>query len=240
MSSDEARAHSTIRRLFAHNPVAEHDRLDNLALFVRRQMWCRYLFMHHIYQLALPVHGSIMEFGCRWGQNLALFSAFRGIHEPFNHNRKIIGFDTFTGFPSVGELDGGARRGDYGTSENYLSALQEILAWHELQSPVSHIDKIELVPGDVIETLPRYLERHPETVIALAYFDLDLYAPTSDALGRILPYLVKGSVIGFDELNHAPFPGETVAVKNVFGLRNIRLQRLPFSPTTSFMIYEGE
>lgn len=34
-----------------------------------------------------------MEFGVRWGQNLALFESFRGIYEPYNYNRKIVGFD---------------------------------------------------------------------------------------------------------------------------------------------------
>ena len=39
-----------------------------------------------------------MEFGVRWGQNLITLNNLRGIYEPFNHSRKIIGFDTFEGF----------------------------------------------------------------------------------------------------------------------------------------------
>ena len=44
-----------------------------------------------------------MDFGTRWGNNMALFSIFRGMYEPFNRHRKIIGFDTFSGFPSINE-----------------------------------------------------------------------------------------------------------------------------------------
>ncbi len=52
---------------------------------------------------------AFMEFGVKWGQNLALFQSFRGMYEPYNHNRKIIGFDTFEGFPSVDKKDGGSK-----------------------------------------------------------------------------------------------------------------------------------
>ena len=34
-----------------------------------------------------------MEFGTRWGQNIATFAALRGIYEPFHRHRKILAFD---------------------------------------------------------------------------------------------------------------------------------------------------
>lgn len=83
-----------------------------------------------------------MEFGVRWGRNLALFESLRGIHEPFNHNRKIVGFDTFEGFPSTHEKDGDAdivRVGAYDVTEKYEDFLAEILAYHEQESPISHV-----------------------------------------------------------------------------------------------------
>jgi len=62
--------------------------------------------MNDLYRKSMDMHGVIMEFGVRWGQDLALFECFRGMYEPFNHNWKILGFDTFSGFPSVHEKDG--------------------------------------------------------------------------------------------------------------------------------------
>ena len=47
-----------------------------------------------------------MEFGTRWGPNLAQFPALRGIYEPFNRHGKGIGFDTFSGFPKIENQDG--------------------------------------------------------------------------------------------------------------------------------------
>jgi len=75
-----------------------------------------------LYRRALDVHGVVMEFGVRWGSNLALFQSLRGIYEPYNYTRKIIGFDTFAGFPSVSEQDGDdavIAPGAYGVSEGY-------------------------------------------------------------------------------------------------------------------------
>src|SRR5689334_3827614 len=53
----------------AHIPDSEV--LDNLGLFLTRQTLSRINFMQRLYEMILPVHGVIMEFGVRWGQNMA-------------------------------------------------------------------------------------------------------------------------------------------------------------------------
>jgi hypothetical protein len=211
--------------------IPESELLENLGLFIKRQTWCRYLFMLEIYRQIIDVHGGVMEFGVRWGQNMALFSAFRGIFEPYNYNRKIVGFDTFAGFPDVHSKDGMAtviRPGGYAVSD----------AYEETQSPISHIRKFEILKGDVIETLDAYLDRHPETLIALAYFDLDLYRPTKHCLEKIMPLVPKGGVIAFDELNCSDFPGESLALKEVAEISKLRIRRLPYSSLTSYIVVE--
>jgi hypothetical protein len=219
--------------------IPELEVLDNLGLFLTRQTLSRINFIQHLYQLIVPVHGAIMEFGVRWGQNMALFSTLRGIHEPFNYNRKCIGFDTFEGFPSVSSQDGAlVQIGDYNVSENWQAELEGILQFHEQNSPVSHKRKFELVKGDASLMLPAYLREHPETIVALAYFDFDIYQPTKDCLEAILPHLTKGSVLAFDELNCPEFPGETIALREVLGLSRHAIRRDPNNPLTSYLIIE--
>ena len=92
--------------------------------------------------------------------------------------------------------------------------------------------------GDATLTLPAYLSDHPETVIALAYFDFDLYKPTRDCLQAIEPYLTKGSVLAFDELNTPEFPGESIALREVLGLSRYAIRRDPSNPLTSYLIVE--
>jgi hypothetical protein len=180
-----------------------------------------------------------MEFGVRWGQNMALFTTFRGIHEPYNLSRKIIGFDTFTGFPSVTPQDGSSHTAQVGAlsvTPGYETHLEQLLLAHEQLGPRSHIKKHELIKGDVTETLPAYLTNHPETIIALAYFDLDLYEPTKKCLELIRPHLAKNSIVGFDELVFEEFPGETLALKEAWGITNFEIIRDPISPQQSYLV----
>ena len=77
---------------------------------------------------------------------------------------------------------------------------------------------------------------NPETVVALAYFDMDVYKPTKECLELLKPHLTKGSIIAFDELLHPQFPGETRALKDTFNISDIYLQKLPNSPYPAFFV----
>lgn len=229
--------------MFAHSlresKIPDSELLDNLGLYLTRQTLSRINFMQRIYQMIVPVHGVVMEFGVRWGQNMALFSSLRGIYEPYNYNRRIIGFDTFSGFPVVTKEDGVyASVGDYNVVDGWKHDLEEVLEFHVNNSPLSHKMKPQLVEGDATLTLPQYLNDHPETIIALAYFDFDVYKPTRDCLEVILPHLTKGSVLAFDELNMPEFPGETIALREVVGLSRYAIRRDPSNPLTSFIVIE--
>jgi hypothetical protein len=236
-SQEEADRRQKFVGLLKECPIPDNEMLDNLGLFLSSKSLSRIKFMDFIYQKIVEVPGVIMEFGTRWGQNAALFSSFRGIYEPYNRTRKIIAFDTFEGFPDIAPQDGISEfisKGSYSVSDNYYSYLDEIMQFHEKENPLSHIKKYELVKGNAIETVPRYIEENPETIVALAYFDFDIYEPTKRCLLAIKDRLVKGSIVGFDELNEHVTPGETLAVMEVFGLNNIELRRLSYTSRVSY------
>jgi len=240
-SSGELSNREKFYELFKRSPIPSNELLFDLGLYMNRQALSRVLFMHDLYKQILNVHGIIIEFGVRWGQNLALFSSFRGMYEPFNHTRKIVGFDTFSGFPTVSAKDGKDQivaEGAYGVSEGYEKYLAAVLDYHEQESPLSHMKKYELVKGDAVETVQKYLADHPETIIAMAYFDFDLYEPTKKCLAAIKGHLTKGSVLGFDELNWPPFPGETLALKEELGLDHYSIRRSPLNPTPSYIVID--
>jgi hypothetical protein len=227
--------------LFKNNPIPDNEIMENLVLFQRRKDISDLLFKHELYKKIIDTNGVIMEFGVRWGRNLALYESLRGIYEPYNYSRKIVGFDTFSGFPSVHEKDGNAdivQKGSYAVTEDYENYLSRVLDFHEKESPISHIKKYELIKGDATITLKKYLEENPHTIIALAYFDFDIYEPTKHCLELIKDHITKGSIIGFDELNHPAFPGETIALKNVFGLDKYKIIRTPLSPYGSYIVFE--
>ena len=226
---------------FKNSPLPEDEILANLGLFLTSKNLSRILFFYEIYKKILHTHGIIVEFGVRWGQTLSVMSALRGMFEPFNRHRKIIGFDTFTGFKGMEEKDGKDCRckdGSFSVSPEYEKYLDRILAIQEGLNPISHLKKYELVKGNAMVTIAEYLKKHPETIISLAILDFDIYAPTKAALEAIRPHLCKGSVLVFDELCDDIFPGETVALKETLGLNNVRIQRLPMAARISYVEVE--
>jgi hypothetical protein len=240
-SDQELYARKSLVEMLRGAPIPDDQLAANLALFIESKYLARMLFMDMLYRQIIEVHGVVMEFGTRWGQNSALFTALRGIYEPFNRHRKIIAFDTFTGFPSFAKEDGKSelmRVGQLATPEGYSSFLSNLLKTHEDLNPLSHIKKHEICVGDATKELPAFLERSPETIVALAYFDFDIYEPTKKCLEIIKPRLVKGSVIGFDELNDPDSPGETIALMESFGLNNIRLKRFSHASRVSYFVVE--
>lgn len=241
LSSQEEAANADLLGLFISTQIPNNEILSNLGLFMNRQRLSRLLFIHEIYRLILPVHGIIVEFGTRWGQNLVTFSSLRGIYEPFNYTRKIVGFDTFSGFPGVTPEDGTdsiAAKGSYSVTDGYDAYLGRVLDVHEQFSPIAHIKKHEIIRGDAVVECARYLKKHPETIIALAYFDFDIYEPTKKCLELIRGHLTKGSVLGFDELMSSTFPGETIAVREALGLDKSAIRRFPFNPVPTYMVIE--
>ena len=239
-STDEVEAYRDLVGLLQSSPVPPGEILANLSLYLTRASLSQILFMSHLYSSIINVHGVVMEFGNRWGRNLALFSTLRNVFEPHNYGRRIVGFDTFEGFPSVSAEDGNnavMKVGAVSVTPDYQDYLNEVLAVHERLSPRPHLRRFETVKGDVEKTVPLYLESHSETVVALAYFDMDLYRPTKSALEAIRPYLTKGSVIGFDELCVQEMPGETVALREVFDLSQHALMRSPYSNHQSYIVF---
>jgi hypothetical protein len=222
--------------------LAARDDIDwqvHSHLTLNRMGLSRILYYDQLYRQLLGVPGVILEFGVQWGATLALLSNLRGIHEPYNFTRKLIGFDTFSGFPSIDQRDGSVPHpGDYSVPDGHINLLEEILELHEAASPVSHITKSELVVGDVCETVPRWVSENPHAIVSMAIFDLDIYAPTKTALQAILPRLTRGSILVFDELNTSEFPGETEALAEVLGLDRLRLQQFPHQPRCAWAIWE--
>ena len=209
-------------------PGSERERLHHLPLFLPPHVLRRIAFFDDLYRRILTVPGVMMEFGVRFGRDLAILDGLRTLHEPLNYSRTIVGFDTFTGFPSIDERDGDHEMvhvGGLTTGEGYEDFLTDVLAAREQMSPFSHIRKFDVRAGDAPEQLAAYLDERPQTIVAFAYFDMDIYEPTKRCLALLLPHLTKGSVIGFDELNSPRAPRRDARVRGVFGLDQFRLQR---------------
>ena len=243
-SDQEDIENNKILELFTNCPIPREQLLSSLGLFINRQTFSRMMFFYNIYQkYLLNSFGNIIEFGTRWGQNLALLSNIRGMLEPYNYTRKIVGFDTFEGLTEIDlkdlkikENEDIAKERNYSTTKGYNEYLEKIMEYHETQSPLQHKKKYEIIKGDASVELQKYLNNNPETIISFAFFDMDIYKPTKKCLELILPHLHKGSVIAFDELNSKAFPGETIAFREVFG-NSVKINHDVHNPMPSWIVF---
>lgn len=228
---------------FGRSAGSTCEKLENFAKYVPRQNMARFLCLHELFRLVLEVQGDIVECGVNWGGGLMSFAQFSAIHEPVNLQRRIVGFDTFSGFTGVdaqdcrGALPTAERRAG-GYAADCLEDLHECVALYDRNRFIGHIGKVVLVPGDIAQTLPRYLDDNPHTVVSLLHLDLDLYAPTKVAIEHLVPRMPRGAVIVFDELNNRTWPGETTAVMETLGLPRLRIRRFAYEPHVSYAVVE--
>jgi hypothetical protein len=206
-------------------------------VFLRRQSVSRILFLDHLYKKIVDVPGAIVEFGSQFGASLSIFLALRGIYEPYNFTREIYGFDTFDGFPDISKEDGErVNRGDLSVPHDWQKVLNSILDIHKEDSPLSHLVRAETIKGDVHETWKPFVNDRPHLSISMAYFDLDLYAPTKFLLEHVLEFIPIGGLLVFDQFSTQLFPGETTAVQETLRIRNLHLKRSPLAPTAAWCV----
>jgi hypothetical protein len=160
--------------------------------------------------------------------------------EPENLTRRIYGFDSFNGFPSVSDSDrsgsGVAEVGDFQTSS--YDELLELIRLYDQDRFLGHIPKVQLVRGDVSKTIPEFVQQNRHLLVSLLFIDLDLYEPTKIALEHILPRMPKGSIVAFDELDNPIWPGETEALLEKLPLNRLKLQRFDWDPYIGFAVLE--
>jgi hypothetical protein len=76
--------------------------------------------------------------------------------------------------------------------------------------------RIQLVKGNIEDTVPEFIEENPGVRFSLIHFDCDLYMPTKRSLEVLWPRLSRNGIMMFDEYGIKDWPGETKAVDEFF------------------------
>jgi len=227
------------------------ERFMHFPLWAPRQAVARFLAQWEVFQLVQGVHGSIVECGVAFGGGLMAWAHFLSITEPVAHTRRVIGFDTFEGFPDMAAQDAGAQSGLAEAGGMAIPLDEEIAAvaaLHDHNRAVGHIPRVELVKGDAAGpagTIAKYVVAHPEMVVSLLVLDFDVYKPTAAALAFLVPLMPRGGVILFDEINCKDWPGETQALLDAgyamgsgHRIWPLRLRRCQYTSTMSYAVLE--
>jgi hypothetical protein len=220
------------------------EKIENFPKYATRQNLARFVARTELFKQVLDVQGSVVECGVMFGGGLMTFAQLSTILEPYNFQRRIIGFDTFEGFPALSDEDvkglperksAHLKVGGFAVP-NASEDLLEAIRLYDMNRFLNHFPKVHVVKGDFAVTSRQFLADYPHLVISLLYLDFDIYAPTKLAIERFFHRIPRGGMIVFDELNDEAFPGETLAVMEQLGLGTLRIRRFPYEPRISYAI----
>ena len=190
----------------------------------------KFLNQLDLYKEILNVPGDILEFGVYKGSSIMRLITFRDLLEP-NSSRKIIGFDAFGKFPKNLMLKSDRefaekfeKEGGFGISKKELN----------LHLENKNATNYELVQGDIMESLPDYVQKHPDLEISLLHIDVDVYEPTKVILENLWDNIVPGGVLMLDD--YGIIEGETKAVDEYFSNQNITINKPMHHQNPSYII----
>jgi hypothetical protein len=234
----EQEAGPALTRLFEASTDPIEARLETFPRYARRKTITRFITLYELFKLALPIKGSVIECGVFRGFGLMTWAHLSAVLEPANLTRRIYGFDSFKGFVATSERDQNLvqspRVGEL--SADSFAELASIIQIYDTDRFLGHIPKVHLIKGDVVETMPKFVAENPHLVVSLLFMDLDLYEPTKAALTHLVPRMPKGSVLAFDQLDNPIWPGETSALLDTVGIRQLELRRFDWDPYVGYAV----
>ena len=183
---------------------------------------------YELFKISSKIPGCIIECGVFKGASLIRFATFLKL---LKSNKKIIAFDTF-GKHTTTKISS-----DHKRRKILLSHGKEAISEKQLMNILKRkgLEKnIQLIKGDITETVPNYLKLNPKLKISLLNLDVDFYEPSMSILKNFYPKLSKGGILMLDD--YGVWDGETMAVDEYFIDKKIKIRKHMFSKTPSYII----
>lgn len=218
------------KELFGFNTDNEWDYENGFYLTSHVTRTAKMLAHFELYKSIIDLPGHIVECGVYKGASFVRFATFREILES-PYSREIIGFDTFGKFPQYEDQDP--------NDATFISKFEQAggigISVDELRRVFEHksLCNYQLVQGDILITVPQYIDRHPELKIALLHMDVVVYRPSAAILNLLYDRVVKGGLIVLDD--YGTGAGETRAVDEFMTGKDVVIEKLPISHIPAFI-----
>lgn len=187
------------------------------------------LAQYELYKKIVNIPGEVLEFGVYKGASIIRFATYRELLEN-TYSRKIIGFDIFGEFPKTDNDD----------DNKFIQRFEEQggngISKEALEDFIKHknINNIELIKGNVFDTLDEFLEKNKQIKISLLHLDLDVYKPTKFILEKLYERMVPGGIIVFDD--YGTVKGATDAIDEFLKEKNKKIEKLSLCYIPSFIV----
>ena len=211
------------------------DLYNDFSLWGELDRFTKMLARYELFKLVTNMPGDIVEGGVLKGAGVLYWAKLIQIFNP-NSRRKVVGFDTFDGYPEDTSKAHDQRTAKAFTKEQIADSnavsTEAIMEAAEKQG-LAH--RVELVKGDASQTVGEYAKANPGFRIALLNLDFVLYDPTLAAMQHLYPRVVPGGIVALDEYAVAD-KGESDAVDEVLAGENVPLSSFAWakSPTAYF------
>jgi len=190
----------------------------------------KFLAHYELYQMILNLPGDVVEMGVFKGASMVRWATFRQLLEN-SYSRRIIGFDTFAEFPTKGvELDV-----DLDFIEGFAARAGRALSKSQIEDVFRRkgFENIELLEGNVTDTLPHFVQKNPACRIALLHLDLNVKEPTEFALEALYDRVVPGGLIVIDD--YTSVVGATEAIDDLVADKGLEIEKLSFHSVPAFI-----
>jgi len=186
------------------------------------------LVRYELFKMTLSVPGDIVECGVFKGAGWMYWLKLLDLYAR-GEQKRVIGFDTFSKFADS-LLDYERESAKSFTDEADFNGVspEEILG----HAHTAGLNNCELVAGDIMETLPEYIQSNKGFRISLLNLDFDTYNGTKVALEQMYDLVTPGGIIVLDEYGKRGW-GESDAVDEFIKGKNIAITAVQgsFQPT---------
>jgi hypothetical protein len=212
------------------------DLYNDFSLWGDVDRFTKMLARYELFKRVMEMPGDIVEGGVLKGAGVLYWAKLIQIFNPMSR-RKVIGFDTFEGYPEDTSKEHDQETARAFTAEQI--AEQEMVSVDRIMSAAKAqgLEKrIELVKGDASQTIPQYVADNPGFRISLLNLDFVLYDPTLAAMKELYPRVLPGGIVVLDEYAVAD-KGESDAVDEVLAGQGVELMNYGWakSPTAYFV-----
>jgi len=220
--------------IFTKYQISPVEIINGFPIYARRTVIKKFLAHYELFRRTIDLPGDIVELGVFRGQSLMTFANFLEARNIGDRTKKVWGFDNFAGFANLRPEDGP----NYDQSQKVAGGFSPESFYQELLDVIDIFDddrfvgwkkRIELIEGNVIQTIPEFVTQNPGLRISLLHFDIDLYEPTKIGLECLYPLVVPGGIVVFDEYGILEWSGESKAVEEYFAGQQIDLKKFDWN-----------
>lgn len=238
-SSDQIKLEYKNSKYFETSVGNTEEKLRSIMRFLSRQELAKILALTELFQKTKSINGSIAECGAYWGQSLMLWAKLSSTMEPYNYQCKILGFDTFKGNTKSSKKDKGGKLNlsSYAFIAETYDDLKKSIEIFDADRPINHINKVELIKGNLINTSKSYLIQNPQSIFRIISLSVNLYKPTLEVLKNFYPKLSTGGIVMINGLNVTT--GATNAFFDFFQNQSLKIPKvyaIPYYPNVSYFI----